>query len=454
MTNKNQAVGILGAGISGLSVAYALARKNIPAAVYEKSDEVGGAIRSVRKGDWLVEEGPNTLMVKSQSLWDLLDELELGEEVVEANNAAKKRFIVKDGELLPLPTSPLNFLKSPLLSASGKLRLLREPFAEASVHHDESVAEFIRRRLGSEPLDYGVNPFISGIYAGDPESLSVKHTFSSLWNMEQKHGSLLKGMIKKGRGGSSDRRALISFEEGNQTLPSAMARVLGDDLHLSTEVVSVRKDHDKWIVQTQNGDTTSEHRHDCLVCTLPAHALPAIFTEDSFQKLAGITYVPLSVLALGYHHRQISHPLDGFGMLVPEVEKLNLLGSLFSSTLFPGRAPENHHLLSCFIGGARKPELAPLPEEELEEMVSSELDNLLGIEGDPAFRYHRKWQKAIPQYEVGYDYYISLMKDIEKKHRGLYLEGNFRGGVSVPDCIATGFETAQKAQMFLKSLSG
>src|SRR5690625_234670 len=197
MTNKKTAAGIIGAGMSGLTVAYALQKRGIPATVYEKAGEVGGVIRTVRKEDWLVEEGPNTLMANSGRVWNLLDELHLGDAIIEADSQARRRFIARDHRPVALPASPAAFLRTPLLSTGARLRLLKEPFVGPSGADDESIAAFIRRRLGQEPLDYGVNPFVSGVYAGDPKKLSIKHTFSTLWEMEQRNGSLLKGLSKK-----------------------------------------------------------------------------------------------------------------------------------------------------------------------------------------------------------------------------------------------------------------
>lgn len=450
MTNKKTSVGILGAGVSGLSVAHSLAKKGISATVYEKEDMVGGAISSVQEGDWLVEEGPNTIMLKSQALWDLIGQLGLSKDLLEADKAASKRYVVKDAKPVALPTSAGSFITSPLLSVGSKFRLLKEPFVPPSVQHDESIASFIERRLGSQPLDYGVNPFVSGIYAGDPKNLSIKHTFNNLWEMEQEHGSILKGFLKKDRSNSSAKRALISFKNGNQTLPKALADSLPNPVRRSTEIKSAKKQDGQWQISGVSDGEDFENDHACLVSTLPAYCLTNIFGAELFDDLANIPYAPLSVFALGFKEEQIEHPLDGFGMLIPEVENFKTLGALFSSTLFSGRAPAGHHLLTCFIGGARNPELASTSKEKLRDIVLEELDQLLGIEGEPVLTHYRFWEKAIPQYNVGYDHYLLLMKEIEKQHPGLYLDGNYRGGVSVPNCISSGFETAQTVDAFLK----
>jgi len=451
MTNKKTAVGILGGGITGLTTAYALAQKGIESTVYEQRPEVGGAIRSISDNGWLVEEGPNTLMVKSQSVWDLLEELDLSSQMVEANKKSKKRYVVKNGKPVSLPTSLGSFISSPLLSVGAKLRLFKEPWMPQSMKHDESIATFISRRLGKQPLDYAVNPFVSGIYAGDPKELSVKHTFGTLWEMEQEHGSLLKGMFKKERPKQRPKRALISFRDGNQTLPKALAHALPQPVQTSTTVTSVGRQENGWKVQSHSGDNAQTRVHQCLISTLPTYALPEIFASKLFEELSSLPYAPLSVMALGFKKSNIQHPLDGFGMLIPEVENYKTLGALFSSTLFEDRSPKDYQLLTCFIGGDRNPELASEPVEELRDIVTEELTQLLGITGDPVFSYHHYWPRAIPQYKVGFDRYLSIMKEIEKEHRGLYLAGNYRNGVSVPDCLSSGFETAQKVQTFLQS---
>src|SRR5699024_5609607 len=239
-------VGILGAGISGLSAAYALNKQGIPVTVYEKSDEVGGVIKSHQKGGWLVESGPNTMMVRDQKVWDLLDELELTDHIVEANKAAKKRFIVRNGRLCPLPSSLPKFLATKLLSTSAKLRLLKEPFVSTSTKDDEPIAHFIKRRLGREVLDSGGNPFVTGIYAGDPGQLSVKYTFEWLHELEQKHGSLTRGLFKQQKDKTKTPKALLSFDEGLQVLPLRLQQELGDELKPRTKVNAISKNDNGW----------------------------------------------------------------------------------------------------------------------------------------------------------------------------------------------------------------
>lgn len=451
MTKKNLDVAVLGAGITGLSTAYTLSQNNIDVTVYEKEAQVGGAIKTLNKDGWLVEEGPNTIMVRSEKIWELLDNLDLKENMEKAGKAAKKRFIVKDRRPIPLPMSPWEFITTDLFSAGAKFRVLKEPFANISTQFDESIASFITRRVGREPLDYAVNPFVSGIYAGDPQRLSIKHTFEPLWEMEQNHGSLLKGMIKRNRKKPSPKRALISFENGNQTLPKKMADSLSRDVKTGATISSVKFQENHWVIKGRTDEKRFSNKHNIVVSAFPAHKLSSIFDLPLFEELDEVPYAPLSVVALGFSGDQVEHPLDGFGMLIPEVENYQTLGVLFSSTLFANRAPNDHKLLTCFIGGARNPELATKSKEKLKEIVLDDIGELLGIKGEPVFSHHRYWKKTIPQYEVGYDRFLDVLDEIELEYPNLFVDGNFRGGVSVPDCISSGLKTAEKVQKVIKS---
>ncbi len=449
MTNSKTSVAILGAGISGLSTAYALSKRGVEVTVYEKNSEAGGSIRTDRKDGWLVEQGPNTLMVRSKEIWNLLEELGLKSEMLEANQKANKRFIVKNGKPLPLPGSLMDFLRTGLFSGRAKLRLLKEPFINPGDKADECIADFVIRRLGEEILDYAINPFVAGIFAGDPQKLSVKHTFDKLYEFEQEYGSLCKGMLKM-RKSSAGKKALISFKKGLQTLPRVLHDKLGESVQLNHRITALKFSESKWQLQFQNGKRAE---HDIIISCLPAHCLSTIMQQENItritDRLEKMPYAPMSVLHLGYKNENIHHPLDGFGMLVPEVEDFKILGALFSSTLFPGRAPENHSLLTVFLGGARNPDLAHRSKDELIEKTQPDLDQLLGISGTPEFANHTYWKKAIPQYEVGYESYLKTMKEAEKEFKGFFLAGNIRGGVSVPDCISNGLETAEKVALFI-----
>ncbi len=443
-------VAVLGAGITGLSIAYALKKSGADVTIYEKEDTPGGVIQSRLHDGWLVEQGPNTMLVRDRRLWNLLDDLELTGHIAEPGSEAKKRYIVRGGTPIPAPFSFVDFLKTDLFSTRAKVRLLKEPFIHGPGQDDESISAFMRRRLGPEPLQYGVNPFVSGIYAGDPEQLSIKHTFGGLYEMEQEHGSIAGGFLKRKKNEHAAKRVLISFDEGLQLLPQSMAGQLGDTLQRNTAVQSISAGEGGWKIGLQNG---RQKLHRAVVSTLPTFRLSQVWADEQsgqlMSRLADIEYAPMSVLGLGFKRKQINHPLDGFGILVPEKEPFSLLGCLFSSSLFSGRAPENHVLLTCFMGGARNPAGASRSTDELITELMPQLQQLLGAKDDPVFRHHTYWKHAIPQYTVGYERYLQTMEEIEGSNPGFYLAGNYRGGVSVPDCILSGFKLADRVDAFL-----
>ena len=443
-------IGIVGGGITGLITAYLLRREGIQATVYEANPEVGGAMKSHRKDGWIAEKGPNTIMARSQELLDLLEQLGLKEELLFADSDASKRFIVRNQKPVAMPTSLFNFLTTDLFSNLAKLRLLKEPFIQKwSRDHEENLAEFVERRLGSEFLDYAINPFVAGVYAGDPRHLSVKHAFEKLYNLEQDYGSLIWGQIRgaKERNERNEKpkteSRLFSFRDGIQQLPERLAEILAGQLLVNCRVDSITKEDNKWTIKATHNRDKIEARHDAVIYTAPIHALDKLEINvdvpvdlDIFNN---VTYPPISVMALGFNQVHITHELDGFGMLVPKKESYNILGTLFSSTLFPNRAPDGQVLLTTFVGGMRNPDLAGLPTDELREMVIADLDDLLGVIGGPVFEHHTYWPKSIPQYDVGYSHVHEAFDDIEQNCPGFLFAGNYRYGISVSDCITSGY---------------
>lgn len=438
---------IIGAGISGLSHAWELQRRGRDCTVLEQSNQPGGAISSHRVGDYLAEEGPHSILLNNAAIENFLNSIpDLQASVVESKPEAKKRFVLRDGTLHAVPLSPLAAVTTSLWSIKGKVHALKEPFIKAApADQDESVAAFARRRLGDELYRYAVNPMIAGIYAGDPESLSLRHTFPKLQALEQDHGGLLRGMIhnlRKARRSQANRptKRILSFQNGMQELPEKLASALGESLKTAINLQSIRKSGEKWnIVWSDPSGSTTEARFDRLILTLPAHQLGRLPMDPelhaAFSKLETIHYPPVSVLTLGFKRDAISHPLDGFGFLVPECEKRQILGALFPSSIFSARAPADEALLTAFVGGTRQPDCATADTEALKRIVLPELQELLGAKGDPTFVHHKHWEKAIPQYTLGYDETLRAMKQIENSHTGLKLAGNYRTGVSVTDCI-------------------
>ena len=458
-------VGIIGAGIAGLTAAHHLSREGAAVSVFEATSRPGGMIRSERTGGYVLEHGPNTLQTSSPLLETLIANLGLGAARIEADAAAKKRYVVKDDRPVALPASPLGFLTTPLFSWKAKLRLLAEPLIPAAAPGadksaaDETVAAFARRRLGQEALDYGLNPFVAGVFAGDPEGLSLRHALPRLHALEQEYGSLLGGLLRRAvqkrvsfqRKNLPARRSLFSFEDGLQQLPDALAAALGERLHLKTPVTALRRDQDRWILMVRRGEGAEEHAFDAVVCTAPLHRLGALRWDAglNLDPLARVSYPPVSLVYLGLRRADVEHPLDGFGMLVPAAEaRFRILGTLFSSSVFPSRAPAGHVLLTTFVGGARHPDLGWADAATQQRVALEDLRRLLGVRGAPAFAHCVHWPQAIPQYAPGYGRVKALLGCLEAQNPGLFLAGNFRQGISLGDAAASGDAAAQRAMTY------
>lgn len=436
-------VAIIGAGITGLAAAYELEQRGIDCTVFEASDRVGGCIRTVREKGFLVECGPNSILETHPDVGQLVDRLGLGGQKLPANTWAKNRFIVRDGRPIALPTSPPAFFSSSAFSRKAKLRLLKEPFIRSKSNESESLADFVVRRLGREFLDYAINPFVSGVYAGDPARLAVAHAFPKLYALEQKYGSLIKGAIqgtrerkRRAEVASKDAR-MFTFTDGMETLPQALAGKLAGRIRLEFPVAGIsRLESGRWNVGT-------EAFTDVLLA-IPAHAMPKLDIPFDCAPFGEIEYPPVASLSLGFNENQFTHPLNGFGVLIPKVENRYSLGALFPSSIFPGRAPAGYALLTVFAGGSQSPGRALQDEQEMLAAVLADLHDLLGLDGPPEYRRLSVWPQAIPQYTIGYERYFSLMKRIENDHPGIHFGGHYRDGISVANSILGGLKAAQR----------
>jgi oxygen-dependent protoporphyrinogen oxidase len=435
---------IVGAGLCGLVAAKTCRDEGGGVLVLESGGYPGGVIRSELRDGYLIEHGPNTLALRAGHAPDYLEQVGLLEDAVEANPVANKRFIVRGGQPVAVPTSASSFITSPMFSTLGKLRLLLEPLLpRGSTRKNESVADFFMRRLGREVRDYAANPFIAGVYAARPETLVLRHAFPAIYELEDKHRSLMLGGFKAAKRRKREglpKTRLVSFKEGLAELPNRLAEELGNDLRLNAPVRKISRDGDTWRVTFEEAGERKEERANRIVCSVPTHALESIEWEglaesDSLKTLASAHHYPIAVVQLGFPREDVGHPLDGFGFLVPEKENLRILGTLFSSTLFPERAPEGHVLLTTFVGGERQPDLTQKSDEELYELVLEELQGLLEVRETPTFRNLVRWPKAIPLPDLGQDDRLAAAKRLQDANPGLILSGSHLTGVSLPACL-------------------
>lgn len=442
-------VAVIGAGITGLSAAVELRGRGATVTLLEATDRVGGVITTIQRDGWLVEAGPTSLTATA-ALEGLIDRLGLGAERLATRPAAKRRYIVRGGQLVALPDGPAALASTQAISGSAKFALLREPLVRARRDPgDESLADLVRRRLNDEILDYLVNPLIAGIYAGDPERLSVKYAMPMLHDGERKHGSLIFGAMKeaKAKAGVVKQKGITSFRQGLATLPTAMAGSLGGAVHTGTRVIGVERVGSTWRVRAE-GAFRDGLEVDAVLCTVPAYALEGLGLPEEVTGALGpisrLTHPPVATVALGFRREDVEHPLDGFGALTPAVERRTVLGALFSSSIFEHRAPDGHVLITNFLGGMRHPELGRADTEVVLPKVLDDLRQLLGLRAQPVFVNHQRWVQAIPQYELGHERVVEAAANIESALPGLYLAGQWRAGVSLGDCIAQGQAAAAR----------
>ncbi len=447
---------IIGAGISGLTAAWWLNKAGADVTVLERNSAAGGTIRSIREDGWLIETGPNSALETTPLFNEMFEGLGIISERLYADDRSNKRYILRDGKLHALPMSPGAFLGSSLWTIGGKLRLLKEPFVGRS-GKEETIAEFVERRLGREFLDYAINPFVAGVYAGNPEQLSVQAAFPKLYALEQKYGGLIKGMIKGAKERkqrsekAKDRAKMFSFKDGMATFPEAIAAQLGERVQLGCEVEAVSAG-DRYNISYSKSGKHYECNADAVIFAAPAFATSRMvhsFSQSLSSMLDGIFYPPVTEVFLGFRSNQINRPLDGFGFLIPAVEKRKILGTLWSSSLFPQRAPEGHVALTTFVGGSRQPELCGLSDDEMIRMVTGELQSIMSVSGDPVFSKIIRWQKAIPQYNLGHDRIVKEIEKCEKENPGLFFCSNFTGGIAVGDCVMSGKKIADSAALHL-----
>ena len=408
-------------------------------------------MQSTLKDGYIAEHGPNSLMLNDARIVQLFDDLDLTDRMISADRSSAKRFIIKNGRPMAMPTSVKNILFNKVLTPPALLRIACEPFiAKSPDLDDQSFADFVRHRLGKTVLNYAAGAFVNGIYAGDPEKLNFRLAFPRMHKLVSEKRSLILAATKKPAADPNRlrKKEIISFKNGMQELPEAFEtklKSLGTTLlkQVSNSKVSANTDQSWEYSYTHDG---MEHQEDFdqIIVTVPAHRLHTIQFPDSIDLAytKNIEHPPVASLLLGYKRSDVKHPLDGFGMLASLPEKTDILGALFTSTLFPEyhRAPSDHVAINVMLGGSRNPEVVAYSESQMIETAHREITKNLDITSEPSFHHLVKWENAIPQVNLGHEKVLTELATIEEANPGLTFAGNYRGGIAVGDCLINGME--------------
>jgi len=441
-------IAVIGGGIAGLVAAFRLKQHGFAVTLLEAAETLGGKIQTRHLAQGCLDVGPNTVLESNEAIMRLISDLGLRKKILWADDSSASRFILKDGNLVELPAKPQQMLLSPILSLSAKLRVFLDFFIPPAAP-DETVAAFIERRFGREPLEYLVNPFLAGTYAARPDDLSVSATLKQLKTFEREHGSVLKGAFKQMKAAKTEpkkkfSRKMFSFSGGFYDVVQALGQALHDDVLLSAEVVRVIRHPRSWEVCYVQAGKEKSLRASVVIFATPApetSRLVKSLAPDVSKALAEIPYSPVAQLFFVYDKLRVPSP-KGFGFLVPEAENRDILGAVFNSSIFPTRYEDT--VFTVFVGGSRQPELLKLSDDDLRALSLIELNATLNLHDAPTAFALERWAQAIPQYGLAHQKILDAVAALEMETEDLFFCGNWRGGISVPDTIAQADETVQK----------
>lgn len=462
-------VAIMGGGITGLSAAYHLEEQakagDLPLAcrLIERQPQFGGKIRTDRIDGFIIEGGPDSFI--SMKPWgiELCQRLGLADHLTGTNPNQKQIYLLRKGRLVELPEGVMAlmptrlwpFVKSPLISPLGKLRMGLDLFIPPKKDkQDESLASFVQRRLGREAVERLAEPLLAGIYAGDPREMSLASTFPQFREIEQNYGSLTRGMLARHRAmppASSRYTMFMTLKKGMGELVETLTKRLDPATRMTgSGVIGIQLRSMAYELLLADGRRLEA---DAVILATPAFVTADLLKQlDPLlsDRLIKIPYVSTATVSLAYKRSGFSHPLNGFGFVVPRSERRTILACTWTSTKFPHRAASDHVLVRCFVGGAGREELALQDEASLIKMVCEDLKAIMGISVEPVLTKVYRWEKANPQYNVGHLEEVAEIEKMAAQHPGLFVAGAAYRGVGVADCIHQGAQTAEKVLAYLK----
>jgi oxygen-dependent protoporphyrinogen oxidase len=444
-------VAIIGGGVSGLAAAYQLRSQGYQVVVLERQVRTGGNAVSDRFDGFLMEHGPTTVNASTPAAAALSAALGLDTQRCDLGPDVRYRYLAGKGHLARIATHPFGFFISSYLSRRARLRMLGEMIVPRLANNtEETVAEFWSRRFGPEFLQRVIDPLVGGLFAARADDLSMRAVFPSLTEMEQRHGSITRGvLISRFSKGRMPGRRLYSWRDGIATLPNFLATRLGPAVRTGVAVRRVTAAPGGFRIEVGRAGTLDAK---AVVMATQPHVAASLLEDldgDACDAAAAIAAPPLSVVFFGYRRAQIGHTLDGLGYLAPSGEQRSLTGALFCSTMFSGRAPEGHVSIAGYLGGARAPDLAGLAPRDLIAIAHSEFRDLLGAHGEPVVARVRQWPRGIPQYTLGHCQRVTALCNTDDRQPGLFITGNYFTGPGIAACVAQASETAFRVQRFL-----
>ena len=463
---------IIGGGIAGLSAAYSLREHQKDGAAFEilileRKAAVGGNIKTEKVDGFIVEGGPDCFLSEKPWAMELCRRIGMEDRFLSTNDSKRKTFVLSGGKLhelpegviLMVPTKILPLVTSTLISFRGKLRMAMEMFIpRKKTPGDESLGQFVRRRLGKEALDKIAEPLVAGVHAGDPETMSIRSSFPKFVQLEEEHGSLIRGMVKKmatmrkaPRPASAKKKVTMfmtlsgGLTEMIETLVTLLKKSGNTEIRTGVDVTGVEKKGEYYEVSIYGAPSI---KADSVIIAVPAYAASTLLKGlDPWisERLSTIPYVSTATVSNAFKKKDVAHPLNGFGFVVPKTENRKIMAATWTSVKFSGRAPENSILIRCFVGGSKNTELVDMSDADMVKMVRAELKDIMSIDAEPVLTRVFKWKNSMPQYTIGHDERIASMEEKLAKYHGLYLAGSAYHGIGIADSVRFSEVVAKKA---------